>query len=51
MAFIAPRLEVAALPLPPTVRHKLQSAGFRSTGDLEGIQPLDLATGTIISYI
>ena len=39
------RLEVAALPLPPTLRQKLQCAGFRTTGDLEGIQPLDLANG------
>lgn len=45
MAFAGARLDVAALPLPPTVRHKLQCAGFRTTKDLEGIQPLDLANG------
>lgn len=39
------RLEVIALPLPPTIRHKLQIAGFRTTGDLLGVQPLDLAHG------
>jgi hypothetical protein len=47
MAFAGARLDVAALPLPPTVRHKLQLAGFRTTADLEGIQPLDLANGEI----
>jgi hypothetical protein len=45
MAFAGARLDVAALPLPPTVRYKLQCAGFRTTKDLEGIQPLDLANG------
>lgn len=39
------RLDVIALPLPPTIRHKLQVAGFRTTGDLQGVQPLDLARG------
>jgi len=50
MAYSGPayRLEVVALPLPPGIRHKLQCAGFRTTGDLEGVQPLDLANGTFI---
>jgi hypothetical protein len=41
------RLEVAALPLPPTLRHKLQCAGFRTTGDLQAVQPVDLANGAL----
>ena len=49
MACAGARLDVAALPLPPTVRHKLQCAGFRTTADLEGIQPLDLANGKMRS--
>ena len=44
---VAPRLDVVVLPLPPTVRHKLQCAGFKTTGDLEGVQPLDLAQGNL----
>jgi hypothetical protein len=45
MAFAGARLDVAALPLPPTLRHKLQCAGFRTTADFEGYQPTDLALG------
>lgn len=42
----APQIEVLALPLPPSIRQKLQISGFRTTEDLQGIQPLDLAQGT-----
>lgn len=42
----AHRLEVGALPLPPSVRLKLQCAGFRTTADLEGAAgPVELAAG------
>mmetsp|Transcript_3991 Transcript_3991/g.7773 ORF Transcript_3991/g.7773 Transcript_3991/m.7773 type:complete len:359 (-) Transcript_3991:99-1175(-) len=35
--------EVAALPLPPTVRQKLQASGFHSVIDLNNINPVDLS--------
>ncbi|KAK9813256.1 hypothetical protein WJX72_011511 [[Myrmecia] bisecta] len=38
-----PRLEVLGLALAPGLRHKLQCAGFRTSADLEGIGPVDLA--------
>ena len=38
-------LDVIALALPPTIRHKLQCAGFRTTIDLINIGPIDLAAG------
>jgi RAD51-like protein 2 len=38
-------MEVSALPLPPSIRLKLQCAGFRTTADLAPVQPLDLAQG------
>jgi RAD51-like protein 2 len=37
------RLDVAVLPLPPSIRSKLQLAGFRTTLDLEGVESQDLA--------
>lgn len=40
-----PRQEVITLPLPPSLRQLLVSAGFRTTADLEGTSPVDLATG------
>lgn len=43
------RLDVAVLPLPPSIRNKLQLAGFRTTLDLEGIRPLDLAADAHIT--
>ena len=46
MAHPIARLDVAALPLSRLIRQKLQDAGFRTTADLEGVLPLDLATGT-----
>ena len=42
----APRLDVVGLPLNPTVRHKLQCAGFRTTAELAAVAgPVELATG------
>ena len=43
------RLDVAVLPLPPSIRSKLQLAGFRTTLDLEGVEPQDLAAETHIT--
>ncbi len=34
------------MPLAPTVRTKLATAGFRTAADLEGIGPADLARGS-----
>ena len=48
--FAAPRQEVASLPLNPSVRNKLLCAGFRTTGDLEGIGPVDLAAGGLVLH-
>lgn len=42
------RLEVAALDIPPSVRHNLQCAGFRTVADMEGVQLEDLAAGTVL---
>lgn len=39
------RLGIATLPLAPSVRAKLEAAGFTSRGDLENIGPIDLARG------
>lgn len=39
------RLDVGALPLNPSLRTKLQAAGFRTTAEFVGIGPVDLATG------
>ena len=45
-AFTRPgRMDVGALPLNPSLRTKLQAAGFRTTAELEGIGPVDLAAG------
>ena len=48
--FAAPRQEVASLPLNPSIRNKLLCAGFRTTGDLEGIGPVDLAAGGFLPH-
>ena len=42
-----PRLDVLALPLAPSLRSKLLTAGFRTTRDLDGIGPVDLAKGML----
>lgn len=48
MDVLIPRLEVVGLPLNPSVRHKLQSAGFRTTADIAAVAgPVELATGTL----
>lgn len=47
----APRQEVLTLPLQPTLRNLLIAAGFRTTADLEGIGPLDLASGTFLAKV
>jgi hypothetical protein len=48
MEVLGPRLDVVGLPLNPTVRHKLQCAGFRTTADLAGVAgPVELATGAL----
>lgn len=39
------RLEVTSLPINPSIRNKLLCSGFRSSADLDGIGPVDLATG------
>ena len=44
---VNPRQEVITLPLPPTLRQLLVSAGFRTTADLDGVGPLDLASGKV----
>ena len=36
------------MPLPPAVREKLLRAGFRTVADLEGVGPVDLASGESI---
>lgn len=43
---VNPRQEVITLALQPSLRQLLVSAGFRTTADLEGVSPLDLASGT-----
>eukprot|EP00887_Chlorella_sp_A99_P003080 scaffold9.g3080.t1 len=35
--------DIGVLPLPPSTRNKLQCAGFRTTADLTGLDPLQLA--------
>ena len=46
----APQLDVVGLPLNPTVRHKLQCAGFRTTAELAAVAgPVELATGRFAS--
>ncbi len=44
----APRQEVVSLPLPPTLRQCLVTAGFRTTADLHGIGPVDLSAGRTV---
>lgn len=41
----APRQEVLCLPLPPHLRQKLMAAGFRTRGDLEGVDPVHISRG------
>ena len=46
-----PRLDIVGLPLSPSVRHKLQCAGFRTTAELAGVAgPVELATGVETSF-
>lgn len=48
MEALAARLDVVGLALNPTVRHKLQCAGFRTTADLAAVAgPVELATGAL----
>ena len=42
----APRQEVTTLPLAPSLRQSLLSAGFRTVADLYGVGPVDLSSGT-----
>lgn len=44
-----PRQEVITLPLPPSLRQSLTSAGFRTVADLHGVGPVDLSTELGIS--
>lgn len=44
-------LDVTLLGLPPSIREKLRKAGFRSSFDLFGIQPVDLASGTSLNTL
>lgn len=44
-----PRQEVITLPLCPSVRQQLLSAGLRTVADLQGLKPLDLAREANIS--
>eukprot|EP00850_Spirogloea_muscicola_P016020 SM000127S26636 [mRNA] locus=s127:144054:146389:- [translate_table: standard] len=43
-------MEVISLALPPTLRSKLLSAGFVTTGDLQGVGPIELAKDASISH-
>ena len=43
----APWQEVITLPLPPSLRNALNSAGFRTVADLLGVGPVDLSTGVV----
>lgn len=46
-----PRIDIVALPLSPTLRHKLQCAGLRTTADLAGLAgPLELATEAQLTH-
>ncbi|KAL4428659.1 hypothetical protein ABPG77_009765 [Micractinium sp. CCAP 211/92] len=46
-----PRLDIAGLPLSPSVRHKLQCAGFRTTAELAGVAgPVELATEAQLTH-
>ena len=42
-----PRIEVQTMPLPPSLRQKLRDNGFRTTADLDGIDPENRARGTL----
>ncbi len=42
---LPPRQEVISLRLPPSIRQRLLSAGFRTCGDLEGVTAAALAAG------
>lgn len=46
-----PRQEVVSLPLPPTLRQSLVTAGFRTTADLHGIGPVDLSAGRSVREV
>lgn len=46
-----PRLDIVGLPLSPSVRHKLQCAGFRTTAEVAGVAgPVELATGAKLAF-
>lgn len=45
------RREVTTLPIPPAIREKLLTHGFRTVADLEGIGPVELSNGGDLSVL
>lgn len=43
-------METISLPLPPTLRGKLLSAGFRTAVDFQGVRPVELARDANLSH-
>lgn len=41
------RREIITLPIPPAIREKLLTHGFRTVADLEGVGPMELSNGGV----